>query len=84
MCIIHRTLNTPLVFVLVFTGLVIKWPAIDKPASCEIHSAIRIHHAKDMSAVGMHRDLHAVYGQNVMSEGTERQWYRMFKDGRTN
>jgi hypothetical protein len=26
----------------------------------------------------------AVYGQNVMSEGTVRQWCRMFKDGRTN
>jgi hypothetical protein len=25
-----------------------------------------------------------VYGQNVMSEGTVRQWCRMFKDGRTN
>jgi transposase len=24
-----------------------------------------------------------VYGQNVMSEGTVRQWCRMFKDGRT-
>jgi hypothetical protein len=26
----------------------------------------------------------AVYGQNVMSEGTVRQWCRMFKDGQTN
>jgi hypothetical protein len=26
----------------------------------------------------------AVYGQNVMSEGTVRQWRRMFKDGWTN
>jgi hypothetical protein len=25
-----------------------------------------------------------VYGQTVMSEGTARQWCRMFKDGRTN
>jgi hypothetical protein len=25
----------------------------------------------------------AVYGQNVMSEVTVRQWCRMFKDGRT-
>jgi transposase len=25
----------------------------------------------------------AVYGQNVMSEGTVGQWCRMFKDGRT-
>jgi hypothetical protein len=26
----------------------------------------------------------AVYGQNVMSEGTLRQWHRMSKGGRTN
>jgi hypothetical protein len=26
----------------------------------------------------------AVYGQNVTSEGTVRQWCRMFKDGRIN
>jgi hypothetical protein len=26
----------------------------------------------------------AVYDQNVMREGTVRQWRRMFKDGRTN
>jgi hypothetical protein len=25
----------------------------------------------------------AVYSQNVMSQGTVRQWRRMFKDGRT-
>jgi hypothetical protein len=25
-----------------------------------------------------------VYGQYVMSEGTVRQWYRMFKDGQAN
>jgi hypothetical protein len=27
---------------------------------------------------------YTVYGQNVMSEGTLRQWCRMFKNGRTN
>jgi hypothetical protein len=26
----------------------------------------------------------AVYGQNVMTEGTVRQWCKMFKDGQTN
>jgi hypothetical protein len=34
-----------------------------------------------MSAAEIHRELCAVYGQNVMSEGTVRQWCRMFKDG---
>jgi transposase len=37
-----------------------------------------------MNSVENHRELCAVYGQTVMSEGTVRQWCRMFKDGRTN
>jgi hypothetical protein len=39
-----------------------------------------------MNAAKIHRELcAAVYGQNVMNEGTLRQWRRMFKDGcRTN
>jgi hypothetical protein len=36
-----------------------------------------------MSSVEIHRELCAVYGKNVLSEETIRQWYRMFKDGRT-
>jgi hypothetical protein len=58
-------------------------PAIGN--SCEIRSVIWFLHAKSMSAAEMHRELcKAVYSQNVMSEGTARQWCRMFKDGRTN
>jgi hypothetical protein len=38
-----------------------------------------------MDTIGIHRELcAAVYGQNVMSEGTVRQWCTMFKDVRTN
>jgi hypothetical protein len=38
-----------------------------------------------MSIVELHHELFAaVYGRNVMSEGTLRQWCRTFKDGRTN
>jgi transposase len=37
-----------------------------------------------MSAAEIHNELCAVYGQNVVSEGTVRQWCRMFKDERTN
>jgi hypothetical protein len=36
-----------------------------------------------MNAEEIHRELCAVYGQNVMSEGTVRQWLWMFEDGRT-
>jgi hypothetical protein len=54
--------------------------AIDNPASCEIGAVIRFLHAKNISAEEIHRELCGVYGQNVMSEGTVRQWCRMFKD----
>jgi hypothetical protein len=59
-------------------------PAIDNTDSCEIHTVIRFIHAKTLNAAEIHRKLRAVYGQNVMSEGTVRQSCRMFKDGRTN
>jgi hypothetical protein len=37
-----------------------------------------------MSAAKIQRELcSAVYGQNIMSEGTLRQWCRTFEDGRT-
>jgi hypothetical protein len=58
--------------------------AIDNPASCEILAVIHFLHAKNMSAAEICLELRAVYGQNVMSGGTVRQWCRMFKDGRRN
>jgi hypothetical protein len=58
-------------------------PAIDNPTSCEIHAVVHFLHAKNMSAEEIHRELCAVYGQNVMSAGIVRQWCRMFKDGQT-
>jgi transposase len=57
-------------------------PAIDNPSSCEIRAVICLLHAKNMSSAEIHQEL-CVYGQNVMSEGTVRQWRRMFTDGRT-
>jgi hypothetical protein len=58
-------------------------PAIDNPASCKIPAVIRFLPAKNMSAAEIHREICAVYGRNEMSDGTVRQWCRMFKDGRT-
>jgi hypothetical protein len=52
-------------FVLVSTEWVMMCPAVDDPASCEIGAVNHFLHTKNMSA--------AVYGQNVMSEGTVRQ-----------
>jgi hypothetical protein len=37
-----------------------------------------------MSDTEIHRELYAVYSQNVISEENVRQCYRMFKDGRSN
>jgi hypothetical protein len=54
-------------------------PAIGKPARRKIHAVIRFLHKKNMSAVEIHHKLLRIYGQNVMSEGTVRQWCRMFK-----
>jgi hypothetical protein len=60
-------------------------PAIDNPASCEICTLIRFLRTKNMSAAEIYRELcAAVYGQNVMNEGTVRQWCRIFKYGWTN
>jgi hypothetical protein len=45
--------------------------AIDNSASCEIRAVNHFLHAKNMNAEEIHRELcAAVYGQNVMSEGT--------------
>jgi uncharacterized protein YbjQ (UPF0145 family) len=59
-------------------------PVIDNPASCEIRAVICPLHAKNISDTEIHHELRVVYGQNVMSEGTVRQWCRRFKDGRVN
>jgi hypothetical protein len=52
-------------------------PAIDNPATCEIRSVIQFLNAKDMSAAKIHRELCAVYDQNVMREGTVRMLYNV-------
>jgi hypothetical protein len=56
-------------------------PAIDNPTSCEICSVICFLQAKNLSAVEIYCELWVVYGQNVMSEGTVRQWCRLSKNG---
>jgi hypothetical protein len=48
-------------------------PAIDNPASCEIHSVIHFLHTKSMSAAEIHFELCAVYSQNITSEAAVRQ-----------
>jgi hypothetical protein len=58
-------------------------PAIDNPANCEINTVVT-HFLQDkiINAVVIHREFGTVYGQNLISEGTIRQWCRIFEDGR--
>jgi hypothetical protein len=56
-------------------------PLIDNSTSCKIRAVIHFLYAKSVSASEIHRQLRAVYSQNVISEETVRQWCRMFKVG---
>jgi hypothetical protein len=57
---------------------------IYNPTSNEINALIFFLHAKNMTATEICCELGmVVYGQNVMNEGTVRQWCRVSKDGRT-
>jgi hypothetical protein len=83
--LLNYHINGHLVFVLVPTDLLMICPTIYNHVSCEIRVFIRFLHAESMSAVEIHRELcAAVYGQNVMSEGTVRQLCRLFRDWREN
>jgi hypothetical protein len=60
-------------------------PAIDNSARCEICTVIHFLYTKNMSAAESHHELcMVVYGQNVMSEETVRQWCRMLKNVQVN
>jgi hypothetical protein len=59
-------------------------PAIDNIASYGIRAVIRFPCPENVSTAEILRELSAIYGQSVMSEGTVRQWCRMFKDWQTN
>jgi transposase len=83
LCLVNHYITGHPVFVLVYTDRVMQYPANDNAASCEIRTLIRFLHAKNMSATEIIRELCAVYGQNLMNDGTITQWCRMFKHGRT-
>jgi transposase len=56
---------------------------IAAPASCEVRAVIRFLLAERQSAAEIHRRLCRVYGDNVMSDSSVREWCRKFRDGRT-
>ena len=52
-------------------------------ASCEVRAVIHFLHAEGQSAAEIDRRLCRVYGDNVMSDSSVREWCRKFRDGRT-
>jgi hypothetical protein len=54
---------------------------IYNPTNHEIWAVIHFLRATNTNAVEIHHELCAVYGQNVTSERTVRQGYRMLKEG---
>jgi hypothetical protein len=76
-CLVNHHITRHQVFGLVSAEWIMMCPATDNPTSCEIH-------AVNMCTVEIHIELCMAYGQNWMSEGIIRQWFRMFKDGQTN
>jgi len=55
---------------------------ITTPASCELRAVTCFLHAEGQSAAEIHRRLCRVYGDNVMSYSSVREWCRKFRDGR--
>ena len=52
-------------------------------ASREVRAVIRFLHAEGQGAAKIHRRSCGVYGENIMSDISVREWCRKFRDGRT-
>jgi hypothetical protein len=63
--LINHHITGHLVFVLVSTEWVMLCPLIDNPAIYKICVVIHFLQAKNMSAMEIHHDLCAVYGQDI-------------------
>jgi hypothetical protein len=79
-CLVNHHIICHLVFVLISTETVMMRLLLIIPPAAEF--ALLSSSRYDMSVEGIHRELSAVYGPTVMTEGTVRQWCRMYKDGR--
>ena len=54
------------------------------PADCEVQAIKRFLSAEFLKPIDIHREVCAVYGQKITSDGMVRKWVRAFKDGLTN
>jgi transposase len=57
---------------------------IEKPATCEMRSVIRLLNARNMKPADIHHQLCEVYGEHAMSDSMVRRWVRLFSEGREN
>ena len=79
-------LRTDVITIWFFLVYVVYWlfkmpPIIVSPADCEVRAVIRFLSAKGLKPIDIHREICAVYGQNIMSDGMVRKWVKAFKDG---
>jgi len=54
---------------------------IEGAADCEIRSVIRFLNARNVLTSEIHHQTFQVYGDNAMSDGMVRKWFRMFNEG---
>jgi len=57
---------------------------IEGAADFEIQSVIRFLNARNVLPSEIHHQICQVYGENAMSDGMVRKWFRMFNEGREN
>jgi len=55
--------------------------ATDGANDCEIWSVIRFLNARNVLPSEIHHQICQVYGDNAMSDGMVRKWFRMFNEG---
>jgi len=57
---------------------------IEGAADCEIRSVIRFLNARNLLPSEIHHQICQVYGDNAMSDGMVRKWFRISNEGREN
>ena len=57
---------------------------IEGTADCEIRPVIRFLNARNVLPSEIHHQICQVYGDNAMSDGMVRKWFRMFSEGLEN
>jgi transposase len=57
---------------------------IEKPAACEMPSAICFLNTRNMNPADIHHQLCEVYGEHAKSDSMVRMWVRHFNEGRKN